>query len=163
MTSPSLRRRPPMLLKLHPLQIKIALDVARGMDYLHQCNIVHRDLKSANLLLSEHGDVKVADFGLSRMVDGVTATMTAETGTYRWMAPEVVLHEPYDGKCDVFSFGVVLWEVASGGKVPYGKVPTLRVAIGVAKVRSSTARRVTALSTVIRVRFWLQWRWSHPQ
>lgn len=52
------------------------------------------------------------------------------------MAPEVVLHQPYNRRCDVFSFAIVAWEVATGGKVPYGATPTLRVAIGVAKARS---------------------------
>jgi tRNA A-37 threonylcarbamoyl transferase component Bud32 len=114
-------------------QTKLALDVARGMEYLHACAIVHRDLKAANLLLNEHNEAKVADFGLARVLDGAAASMTAETGTYRWMAPEVVTHERYDAKCDVYSFGIVLWEIASGGAVPYAGVPALRVALEVAQ------------------------------
>lgn len=55
------------------------------------------------------------------------------------MAPEVVLHQSYDHKCDVFSFGVVSWEVATGGRLPYAGLPTLRVAIGVAKARCKRA------------------------
>jgi serine/threonine protein kinase len=118
----------------HPLrqgvQIKLALDVARGMDYLHRCNIIHRDLKAANLLMNEHDDCKVADFGVARVVDSA-AVMTAETGTYRWMAPEVVSHQRYDGKCDVFSFGVLLWEIVTGGAVPYAGFTPLQAAVGV--------------------------------
>ncbi|KAH0856952.1 hypothetical protein HID58_085213, partial [Brassica napus] len=68
--------------------LKVALDVAKGMCYLHQNNIIHRDLKTANLLMDEHGLVKVADFGVAR-VQIESGVMTAETGTYRWMAPEI--------------------------------------------------------------------------
>lgn len=70
--------------------------MARGMDYLHQMRIVHRDLKAANLLMDEHGTVKIADFGVARVV--TNGVMTAETGTYRWMAPEVIEHRPYSHK-----------------------------------------------------------------
>eukprot|EP00250_Pteridium_aquilinum_P023064 c26142_g1_i1 orf=1-261(-) len=68
-----------------PTLIKVAIDVSRGMDYLHQCNIIHRDLKAANLLMDEHEVIKVADFGVAR-VQTQSGVMTAETGTYRWMA-----------------------------------------------------------------------------
>lgn len=54
--------------------------------------------------------MKIADFGVARMIEA-NGHMTAETGTYRWMAPEVIEHKPYDEKADVFSFGVVLWEL----------------------------------------------------
>uniref|UniRef100_M1AGM1 Protein kinase n=3 Tax=Solanum TaxID=4107 RepID=M1AGM1_SOLTU len=56
--------------------------------------------------------------------------MTAETGTYRWMAPEVIEHRPYDHKADVFSFGIVLWELLSG-EIPYAHLTPLQAAIGV--------------------------------
>ncbi|CAN4078663.1 unnamed protein product [Withania somnifera] len=71
-----------------PTLLKVAIDVSKGMSYLHQNNIIHRDLKTANLLMDEHGVVKVGDFGVAR-VQAQTGVMTAETGTYRWMAPEV--------------------------------------------------------------------------
>ena len=118
----------------HPLpdgaRLRVALDVASGMDYLHRCNIVHRDLKAANLLLTARGECKVADFGVSRLVDP-GREMTAETGTYRWMAPEVVAHALYDTRCDVFSFGIVLWEIAAGGAQPYAGMSPLQAAVGV--------------------------------
>lgn len=68
---------------------RVSLWRTRGMDYLHQNNIIHRDLKSANLLLNTQGTVKVADFGLARVEAQEPGNMTAETGTIRWMAPEV--------------------------------------------------------------------------
>ncbi len=81
----------PLILPLVPVQegslplvqvLKIAAEVARGMDYLHQRKIIHRDLKAANLLMDEHDIVKIADFGVARIIE-TTGHMTAETGTYR--------------------------------------------------------------------------------
>ncbi|XP_028797639.1 serine/threonine-protein kinase STY46 isoform X2 [Neltuma alba] len=74
-----------------PSLLKVAIDVSKGMNYLHQNNIIHRDLKAANLLMDENCVVKVADFGVAR-VKAQSGVMTAETGTYRWMAPEL----PYE-------------------------------------------------------------------
>ncbi|KAM0025790.1 putative dual-specificity kinase TKL-Pl-4 family [Helianthus debilis subsp. tardiflorus] len=112
-----------------PTLLKISIDISKGMNYLHQNNIIHRDLKAANLLMDEHEVVKVADFGVAR-VKAQTGVMTAETGTYRWMAPEVIEHKPYDHKADVFSFGVVLWELLTG-KLPYEYLTPLQAAVGV--------------------------------
>ncbi|XP_068639775.1 serine/threonine-protein kinase STY46-like isoform X2 [Aristolochia californica] len=112
-----------------PSLLKIAIDVSKGMSYLHQNNIIHRDLKAANLLMDENEVVKVADFGVAR-VQAQSGVMTAETGTYRWMAPEVIEHKPYDHKADVFSFGVVLWELLTG-KLPYEYLTPLQAAVGV--------------------------------
>ncbi|GJW04040.1 serine/threonine-protein kinase STY17-like protein, partial [Tanacetum coccineum] len=73
--------------------------------------------------------VKVADFGVAR-VQTQSGVMTAETGTYRWMAPEVIEHKPYDHKADVFSFAIVLWELLTG-EVPYSYLTPLQAAVGV--------------------------------
>ena len=89
----------------------ICLDTARGMNYLHQQHppIVHRDLKSHNLLVDNHWQVKVCDFGLSR-ITAQNQTMTA-CGTPSWTAPEVLRNERYTTKADVYGFGVVVWEM----------------------------------------------------
>ncbi|KAL4645620.1 hypothetical protein ACB092_02G247400 [Castanea dentata] len=112
-----------------PSLLKVAIDVSKGMNYLHQNNIIHRDLKTANLLMDENDIVKVADFGVAR-VQTPSGVMTAETGTYRWMAPEVIEHKAYDHKADVFSFGIVLWELLTG-ELPYSLLTPLQAAVGV--------------------------------
>ncbi|XP_042392906.1 serine/threonine-protein kinase STY46-like isoform X2 [Zingiber officinale] len=112
-----------------PTLLRVAIDVSKGMNYLHQNNIIHRDLKAANLLMDENEIVKVADFGVAR-VKAESGVMTAETGTYRWMAPEVIEHKPYDHKADVFSFGIVLWELLTA-KLPYEYLTPLQAAVGV--------------------------------
>ncbi|XP_050886581.1 serine/threonine-protein kinase STY17 isoform X4 [Lathyrus oleraceus] len=113
-----------------PSLLKVAIDVSQGVKYLHQNNIIHRDLKTANLLMDEKGQVvKVADFGVARLQDQ-SGIMTAETGTYRWMAPEVIQHKPYNHKADVFSFGIILWELLTR-KLPYEDLSPLQAAVGV--------------------------------
>ncbi|GMF35954.1 unnamed protein product [Phytophthora fragariaefolia] len=92
-------------------KITIALHVTHALTYLHSLRpaIIHRDLKSHNVLLNQAMDAKLADFGISR--ERLDQTMTAEVGTSLWMAPEVMLGMKYDEKADMFSFGVVLSEL----------------------------------------------------
>lgn len=102
--------------------INFALDIARGMAYLHnEPNvIIHRDLKPRNVLLvnSNADHLKVGDFGLSKLIKVQNShdvyKMTGETGSYRYMAPEVFKHRRYDKKVDVFSFAMILYEMIEG-------------------------------------------------
>ncbi|KAJ4764794.1 protein kinase family protein [Rhynchospora pubera] len=93
--------------------LSMAFDVAQGMNYLHKRNppIVHRDLKSPNLLVDKKYTVKVCDFGLSRMKAKTFLSSKTAAGTPEWMAPEVLRDEPSNEKSDVYSFGVILWEL----------------------------------------------------
>ncbi|KAJ3692837.1 hypothetical protein LUZ60_011932 [Juncus effusus] len=136
--------------------IRVAIDVSKGMNYLHQNNIIHRDLKTANLLMDENEVVKVADFGVAR-VKAQSGVMTAETGTYRWMAPEVIEHKPYDHKADVFSFGVMLWELLTG-KIPYEYLTPLQAAVGVVQkgLRPTIPKNSNAKLAALIERCWQQ-------
>lgn len=139
-----------------PTLLKVAIDVSKGMNYLHQNNIIHRDLKAANLLMDENEVVKVADFGVAR-VKAQSGVMTAETGTYRWMAPEVIEHKPYDHKADVFSFGVVLWELLTG-KLPYEYLTPLQAAVGVVQkgLRPTIPKNINPKLAELLERCWQQ-------
>ncbi|XP_074281560.1 uncharacterized protein LOC141606363 [Silene latifolia] len=109
-------------------RIQMALDIARGMNYLHNCNppIVHRDLKSSNLLVDKSWSVKVADFGLSRVKHETYLTTKTGKGTPQWMAPEVLQNEHSNEKSDLYSFGVILWELATQ-KIPWENLNPMQV------------------------------------
>jgi serine/threonine protein kinase len=101
-------------IKLPWLQkLRMLRSAALGINYLHSLHpiIVHRDLKPSNLLVDENWNVKVADFGFARIKEE-NATMT-RCGTPCWTAPEVIRGDKYDERADVFSFGVVMWEVVT--------------------------------------------------
>ncbi|KAM7527213.1 hypothetical protein LguiB_030623 [Lonicera macranthoides] len=91
--------------------IQLALDLSRGMSYLHSKKIVHRDVKTENMLLDINRTLKIADFGVARVEAQNPRDMTGETGTLGYMAPEVLDGKPYNRKCDVYSFGICLWEI----------------------------------------------------
>ncbi|GMN35991.1 hypothetical protein TIFTF001_005679 [Ficus carica] len=109
-------------------RMRMALDVAKGMNYLHTSHptIVHRDLKSPNLLVDKNWVVKVCDFGLSRAKHHTFLSSKSTAGTPEWMAPEVLRNEPANEKCDVYSFGVILWELATT-RIPWKGLNPMQV------------------------------------
>ncbi|KAM3350126.1 hypothetical protein ACQJBY_022742 [Aegilops geniculata] len=103
-----------------PKRMKIAIGSARGLTYLHEdCHprIIHRDIKSANILLDNAFEAKVADFGLAKLTnDSMTHVSTRVMGTFGYMAPEYASSGKLTERSDVFSFGVVLLELITGRK-----------------------------------------------
>eukprot|EP00727_Mastigamoeba_balamuthi_P000168 m51a1_g10148 putative serine threonine kinase (1495) ;mRNA; f:85313-90906 len=104
------------------LGTQILTSVCQGMIYLHMSGIIHRDLKSSNILLNKKWDVKLADFGLAA-VKSTNKTMTV-CGTVAWMAPEVLVWSQYSEKSDVFGYGMVMYEVLTR-ELPYATTPTM--------------------------------------
>ncbi|CAI7768928.1 unnamed protein product [Closterium sp. NIES-53] len=109
-TSATICSPPPLPLPRFSLHL---FSATRGMLCVQRMSIVHRDLKSANCLVDKHWCVKICDFGLSRLApDGLVLGRTA-AGTPEWMAPELLRNEPCSFKCDVFSMGVIMWELVT--------------------------------------------------
>eukprot|EP01114_Cavostelium_apophysatum_P024653 TRINITY_DN971_c1_g1_i1.p1 TRINITY_DN971_c1_g1~~TRINITY_DN971_c1_g1_i1.p1 ORF type:complete len:829 (+),score=178.93 TRINITY_DN971_c1_g1_i1:47-2533(+) len=112
--------------------IQAAKDIAMGMRHLHAEKIYHRDLSARNILVtkSKKGGFicKVADFGLSRMSDSVEATTRSDTGPLKWMSIESLIEKKYSAKSDVWSFGVTLWEILTGGLEPYPDLDNVQAA-----------------------------------
>jgi len=97
----------------------LALDVAQGMEYLHSCvpPLIHRDLKSPNVLMQKQADrtvAKVADFGLSRALEFAPQISGKVVDNPIWLPPEILEKKSYDEKVDVYAFGVIMWEIATG-------------------------------------------------
>jgi len=92
------------------LRLKFAMDIINGVSYMHafQPCIIHRDLKSANLLVDEHFNIKISDLGLARIKEEKTMTIV---GTVAWTSPEILRGKRYNERVDVYSFGIILWEL----------------------------------------------------
>lgn len=106
-----------------------AKQIASGMNYLHAHKIIHRDLKSPNVLIGTDEIVKISDFGTSRQWNEISTKMSF-AGTVAWMAPEIIRNEPCSEKVDIWSFGVVLWELLTC-ETPYKDVDSTAIIWGV--------------------------------
>ncbi|KAL7000566.1 mitogen-activated protein kinase kinase kinase [Sarracenia purpurea var. burkii] len=112
-------------------RLKMLRDICRGLMCIHRMKIVHRDLKSANCLVNKHWTVKICDFGLSRTMNDTPMRDSSSAGTPEWMAPELIRNEPFTEKCDIFSLGVIMWELCTLNR-PWEGVPPERVIYAVA-------------------------------
>ncbi|KAK6058843.1 kinase domain protein [Cooperia oncophora] len=104
--------------------------IAEGMEYLHKNKVIHRDLKSPNILFDEEGVVKICDFGTSHQQKKQNSTVMSFCGTVSWMAPEVIKKQPCCEKVDVYSYGVVLWELVTREQ-PYKNINQMAIIYGV--------------------------------
>lgn len=107
-------------------RLKMLRDICRGLMCIHRMRIVHRDLKSANCLVNKHWAVKICDFGLSRVMTDAPMSDSASAGTPEWMAPELIRNEQFTEKCDIFSLGVIMWELCTLSR-PWEGVPAVQV------------------------------------
>ncbi|KAJ4834286.1 copper transport protein ctr1 [Turnera subulata] len=146
-------------------RLGMAYDVAKGMNYLHKRNppIVHRDLKSPNLLVDKKYTVKVCDFGLSRLKANTFLSSKSAAGTPEWMAPEVLRDEPSNEKSDVYSFGVILWELATLQQ-PWGNLNPAQVvaAVGFKGKRLEIPRDLNPQVAALIEACWASEPWKRP-
>lgn len=106
-------------------QLNIAYEVAIAIRYLHSRKINHCDLKSSNILLDENNKIKVSDFGLSRLKNIFSANDNkGRIGTSHWMPPEIMRAQKYEDSADVFSYGMIVWEMITAEIPYYGLTPS---------------------------------------
>jgi len=110
------------------LKINFATQIANGMHYLHTRipPVVHRDLKCSNILVTRDNMIKLSDFGLSKHL--ILGASNTKLGTIAWTAPELIIdfNIPYTTSADIYSYGMVLWELLHDGAVPYGDLAEIQ-------------------------------------
>jgi len=122
----------------------IALQVCEGLDYAHMRGLIHRDIKPSNIMIKRNGEVKLMDFGIaqSRNLEALTMPGTL-IGTPAYMSPEQILGQQLDSRSDIFSFGIVLYEMFTGVK-PFRDDDTRSVTAKILKEKFLAPRRVNS-------------------
>ena len=150
------------------LKKKMLLEIAIGMNYLHTNNppVLHRDLKSLNILLtnkiendSDTTDIKISDFGLSRLYQK-SCILTGQLGTCYWMAPEIIVNKRYSTKVDVYSYGIIIWEVCTR-KTPYSSMSQQQVKFYVSVKKGRPNLKIIPNNTPPKIIQLMQMCWDH--
>jgi serine/threonine protein kinase len=116
-----LRSGEPLLLQE---QLDIMIQVCRGLHYAHERKVVHRDIKPSNIRVLEDGTAKIMDFGIAKLAGSGVTKSGMLIGTVHYMSPEQVMGRPLDGRSDIFSVGVILYELLCGRRPFVGETPT---------------------------------------
>jgi len=150
------------------LKKKILLQIAIGMNYLHTNNppVLHRDLKSLNILLtnniekdSDTTDIKISDFGLSRLYQK-SCIMSGNLGTCYWMAPEIIVNKKYTTKVDVYSYGIIIWEMCTR-KIPYSCMSQQHIQFYVSVKKGRPNLKIIPNNTPPQIVQLMQMCWEH--
>lgn len=100
--------------------VEVTKEVCKGLHFAHSRNILHRDIKSANIMITKAGYVKIMDFGLAKIIHDAMSAHTVIGGTPHYMSPEQILGEPLDARTDLYSLGITMYEMLTG-RVPFTK------------------------------------------
>ncbi|RHZ37375.1 serine/threonine kinase [endosymbiont GvMRE of Glomus versiforme] len=114
--------------------------ITQGLAYIHQENVIHRDLKSMNILLAGNYQVKISDFGLSKFKDinSLYSNYSAVKGTLRWMAPENLREKIYSKQSDVYALGMIMWEIAAKCTKPFKDVEDYLIGFNITNNKKET-------------------------
>ncbi len=146
----------------HQLSLRWAKEVAAGVHYLHENNIIHRDLKSGNVLLMADLTAKVCDFGSAKATVHAKTKQTQRTGTPYWMPPEALKDEYISQSWDVYSYGILLWELWTY-KLPFTDVkPYLLPGKIVGGLRPTIPTDCNPRISLLMQECWREDCWSRP-
>ncbi|KAH8740658.1 protein kinase [Cryptosporidium ryanae] len=145
--------------------LKISREICYGMAYLHENGVLHCDLKSSNILLSNNYDVKIGDFGLSTLIESPLETrkMLGCIGTHHWMAPEILRGEGFTKSADVYSFGMILWEMLAK-KIPNEELTVNHIiaSVGYGNRRPNLPKDIPSTLKIIICKTWAKNVYKRP-
>ncbi|KAF9973343.1 hypothetical protein BGZ73_003420 [Actinomortierella ambigua] len=158
---PQLQLHPPPISPLDwPTKARIAREIALGLAYIHSMMILHQDLKSDNVLLTRHLEVRLCDFGMSTVKTTSASKVSSDVmkGTFGWMAPEILAKRPqYSTKSDIYALGMVMWEMAANCTTPFKEHRDNLVVMSLVK---SGEREDLPDDTPADYRYWVERCWE---